>query len=355
AIIQHFQIDRVYFVGTNRSMWDNLVERFGGDDEYQLEVLEKKEGGRLREEDLKRLEGLIDRSLGGEGSRCFIVKDGENDGELWNIFEKFLEVLDHVERGDLLYLDITHLFRSLSVMSFVIAEFGKIVHEIEIGGVFYGMFKKGEPSKLINVAMFFQFLEWAKAFDELDRFASFKRLISLTQGRIPPNAHSIINGIEWACSIANMSEIYRNLQRLATHLYFEESEDRVISFLAPRFKEFVRRLNKRSLGEFQFALAQFFSERENSALGYVALAEAIVTKIGEEWRLDEKALQDQKEREKIREWIREGFAREFPKSHPGRQLATFSSKIGTTRNNICHQLENSKNAKHDLDLENLPH
>ncbi|MRJ03025.1 MAG: hypothetical protein GXO19_00100, partial [Epsilonproteobacteria bacterium] len=180
------------------------------------------------------------------------------------------------------------------------------------------------------------------------------RLISLIQGRIPPNAHSVINGIEWAFSIANMSEIYRNLQRLATHLhYFEESEDRVISFLAPRFKEFVRRLNKRSLGEFQFALAQFFSERENSALGYVALAEAIVTKIGEKWGLDEKALQDQKEREKIKEWIRGGFAREFPSSHPRRQLATLYSKVGTIRNNICHQLENSKNAKHDV--ENLPH
>ncbi len=38
------------------------------------------------------------------------------------IFEKFLEILDMVNSKDELYFDITHLFRSVSVMSFIMAE-----------------------------------------------------------------------------------------------------------------------------------------------------------------------------------------------------------------------------------------
>jgi CRISPR-associated Csx2 family protein len=354
AIIKHFGIDRVYFIGTNKSMWDNLVERFGGDEEYMLEILEKKEEGNLTEEDLIKLGELIDNSLNGKGSRCFIVKDGENEEELWHIFEKFLEILDNLEEKDEVYFDITHLFRSLSVMSFVMAEFGSITHNINVKGMFYGMLKKDEPSKLINVAMFFEFLEWAKAFDELDRFASLDRLVLLANNKVSSNAYSVLQRMEEAFNIANMSAIYKEIQRLKTHLkYFEENENRIISFLAPRFREFIRRLDKKSLGDFQFALAEFFAERNNSALGYVALAEAIVTKIGEKQGLSEEDIKKEDVRKEIKNWIKEGFSKEFPYSHPRKKFADmFFNKINKIRNNICHQLENSKNAKHDI--ENLP-
>ena len=354
AIIQHFGIDRVYFIGTNKSMWDNLVDRFGGSKKYMLEILNKKEKESLKEEDLDKLGELFDRHLNGSGSRCFIVKDGENEEELWSIFEKFLEILDNLNEKDEVYFDITHLFRSLSVMSFVMAEFGSITHNIDIKGMFYGMLKRNEPSKLINVAMFFEFLEWAKAFDELDRFASLDRLVKLANKKVSSNAYSVLQRMEEAFNIANMSLIYNEIQRLKTNLkYFEESEDKIISFLAPRFKDFINSLDKKSLGDFQFALAEFFTERNNAALGYVALAEAIVTKLGENQGINEENIKKENVRKEIKNWIIEGFSKEFPYSHPRKKFADmFFNKINKIRNNICHQLENSKNAKHDI--ENLP-
>ncbi len=41
------------------------------------------------------------------------IEDGENEDELWRVFEKFLEILDDVDSKDELYFDITHLFRSV--------------------------------------------------------------------------------------------------------------------------------------------------------------------------------------------------------------------------------------------------
>ena len=34
AIIQHKNIEKVFFIGTNKSMWDNIAETFKSDDDY---------------------------------------------------------------------------------------------------------------------------------------------------------------------------------------------------------------------------------------------------------------------------------------------------------------------------------
>lgn len=352
AIIQHFNIDRVYFIGTNKSMWDNLIERFNGDEEYMLEILEKKEKN-LQESDLEKLNRLIDESLKGKGSKCYLIKDGENEEELWQIFEKFLDILKSIDEKDEVYFDVTHLFRSVSLMSFIIAEFGQIAFDMKIGGMFYGMLKKNEPSKLIDVKMFFEFLEWAKAFEELDKFASLDRLVKLSTGKLPKNAFGVISGMKEAFNIANMSAIYKEIQRLKTHLkYFEENENKIIKLFSPRLQEFIKNFDKKSLGDFQFALAEFFAERNNSALAYIALAEAIVTKIGEKKGLNENELTSKEEREIIKKEIFRS-KKDYPYSHPKRKFAELFIKVNNIRNNIAHQLENSKNAKHDI--ENLPH
>ena len=353
AIIQHFNIERVYFIGTNKSMWDNLVERFGGDDEYMLEILEKKESGVLSEKDLEKLNLLIDRSLG-EGSKCYIVKDGETENELWEIFEKFLKIVDSINEGDEVYFDVTHLFRSVSLMSFIIAEFGQIAFNMKIAGMFYGMLKRNEPSKLIDVKMFFEFLEWAKAFEELDKFASLDRLVKLSNGKLNNNAYSVISRMEEAFNIANMSAIYNQIQRLKNHLnYFKENENKIIKILSPKLEYFVNIFDKKSLGDFQFALAEFFSQRNNSALAYIALAEAIVTKIAEKKGLKGVEVTKKENRDLIKKEIFNGFDKKlYPYGHYRRKFAELFSKINNIRNNIAHQLETSKNPKNDI--ENLP-
>jgi len=354
AIIQHFNIERVYFIGTNKSMWDNLVERFGGDDEYMLEILEKKESGILSEKDLEKLNLFIDSDLKGSGSKCYIVKEGETEEELWEIFEKFLKIVDSIKGEDEIYFDVTHLFRSVSLMSFIIAEFAQIVLNMKIGGMFYGMLKKNEPSKLIDIKMFFEFLEWAKAFEELDKFASLDKLVKLSNGKISKNAYSIISRMEEAFNIANMSAIYNQIQRLKNHLnYFRENDNKIIKLLSPKLEHFVNIFDKKSLGDFQFALAEFFSQRNNSALAYIALAEAIVTKIAEKKGLKGIELTKKENRDLIKKEIFEGFDKTlYPYNHYRRKFAELFSKVNDIRNNIAHQLESTKNPKHDI--ENLP-
>ncbi len=348
AIIQHFGIEKVYFIGTNKSMWDNLVDRFRGEDEYMFEILAKKDDESLTEKDLEKLNNLIDTYLNSNGSKCYIVKDGENEEELWEVFDKFLEILNSLDKNDEIYFDVTHLFRSVSLMSFVMAELGQIIFDMKIAGMFYGMLKKNEPSLLINVAMFFEFLEWAKAFEELDKFASIERLLKLSNGVITNNAYSVIARLEEAFNIANMSAIYDGIKRLKTHLdYFKNSENKMIKFLSPRLEEFIKLLDKKTLGDFQLALAEFFANRNNTALAYIALAEGIVTKI-----LEKREIENTKENRELLKKEIFSYFKEYPYGHSKRKFAEFFAKVNNIRNNIAHQLENNKNAKHDI--ENLP-
>jgi len=347
AIIEHFKIDRVFFIGTNQSMWDNMAEYFNSDEDYIFHILEKKESKNLTEQDLEKLNTFINNKLNSNGSKCYIIKDGENEDELWSVFEKFLEILENIKDNDEVYFDITHLFRSVSVMSLVMAEFGKTYKNYKIAGLFYGMLKKNEPSLIINVAMFFELLEWAKAIEEIENFASFDRFVKLSQDRIEKNGHNKLVNLKDSFNIANMTAIYNSINQLKSHLkYFSENENKIIRLITPRFEQFIKRFSKNSLSEFQFELAKFFSQKHNFALAYIALAEAIVTSICEKKGLDANIKEN---RDQAKEIIKEGFDKSYPYSHPKKKFANmFTNQINKIRNNIAHQLETTKNPKDDI-------
>ena len=91
--------------------------------------------------DISRVNTQIDNYLQSKGSQCFIIQYGIDEQELWDNFGYFLEIIDHMQDGDEVYLDITHSFRSLSLMSFVMSEFAKIHKNFKISGVYYGIFE----------------------------------------------------------------------------------------------------------------------------------------------------------------------------------------------------------------------
>jgi len=346
AIIKHFSIEKVFYIGTSQSMWDNIAEYFE-DDELALELIEKKDQNTLKETELEKLNHLIDTKLKNNGSKCFIVKDGENEDELWSMFEKFLEILESIDDNDEVYFDITHLFRSVSVMSFIIAEFGKTYKNFTIGGFFYGMLKINEPSKIIDVRIFFELLEWAKAIEEIEKFASFNRFVMLSEEKIEKNGLNTLNRLKDAFGIANMSAIYNSLNNIKNHLeYFEKNELKVIKLLSPRIEKFIVDLSAKSLSDFQFKLAKFFADKNNYALAYIALAEAVVSYICEKRGLNVNSKDGRDEAKAI---IKGGFDKSYPYSHPKKKFANmYINQINKIRNNIAHQLETTKNPKDDI-------
>jgi len=345
AIIEHYGIEKLFLIGTNQSMWDNMAEEYGASEEYFLELVEKKEQKNLIEKDLEPLGNLFEQKLG-KKSQCFIIEDGENEEELWAIFDKFLEILEYIDDKDELYFDITHLFRSVSVMSFIFAEFGQIYKNYTLSGIFYGMLRTNEPSIIINVSIFFELLDWAKAIYEIENFASFDRFLQLAQGKMDKNGYNALQRTNEAFSIANLSAIHTTIKNLAKHLnYLEENDNKIIKLISPKVKEFIKQLNKNNLSEFQFAIAKFFADKNNYALAYIALTEAVITTVCEKKNLD---VNDKDDREKAKDIIYE--FKDFPYgSNENKFSYIYFQQINKIRNDIAHQLHTTKNPKDGIE------
>ncbi len=129
VIVEHYGIEKIYFIGTNKSMWDNLYIQYGGEDEeYFLMLSEKKEKGTLEVRDLERLEKLLDKILKKTGSKCFFLKYDKNDtDEIWGNFTNLLKIQKLLQNEDRVVLDITHGFRYMPIFNIFKYSFETIV------------------------------------------------------------------------------------------------------------------------------------------------------------------------------------------------------------------------------------
>src|SRR5690606_7835290 len=66
------------------------------------------------------------------------IPEGHNEEELWEIFKT---ILDQLEEGDEIILDITHSFRYLPMLTFIIINYARIVKKCSLKAVYYGAFE----------------------------------------------------------------------------------------------------------------------------------------------------------------------------------------------------------------------
>jgi len=183
VLVKHLDIDKVIFIGTNKSMWDNLYYSFDGADENYLDNLscKKSEDKGISSDDLSGLNNAVDKYLNGNGSYSIILNYSKhNSDEIWDNFEILLTIKEILNNGDEVFLDITHGFRYMPILNIFLLEFISIYDtpSINIGGVFYGLFS-GDTSEIVNFKIFFDLLEWSKAINMFKYNSNAEQLIYL--------------------------------------------------------------------------------------------------------------------------------------------------------------------------------
>ncbi|MDR1912831.1 MAG: TIGR02221 family CRISPR-associated protein [Helicobacteraceae bacterium] len=337
AMIAHYGIDRLFVIGTAESMWDNLAEIFESDDEVYYEILRQKEKKTLTQDSLNDLNNSIVKKLGSAGSKCFLVIDGKSKNELWDIFGSFIEILDLLNDGDEVYFDITHLFRSHSIMSFVMSQFGQTYKKFKIAGFFYGMLVKDEPSPIINLREFYKFAEWSNAINMLNSYGngdSLKMLLNDSdESKEIKNAFSEFSD---ALSIADMGSMQQSFKRLAGQIKaFENSNNHIVKILSKQLVRFIKRFDvDESLSKFQFQLAKWYAESANYAMAYITLTEAAISVKCEVNGYDSTKKDDRDKAKK------ELFSLKDWKSSLQEQnkIGNAFSKVSNIRKNIAHKI-----------------
>lgn len=339
VLTDHFKIDKVFMIGTSKSIWDSVYSAFGGKDEdYELDIYDKKENSLIVESDLVELNNQLNIALSTIGSQCHIVKYGINPAELMDNFNIFINIGNQLEEGDEVYLDITHSFRSLAMMSFIMLEFAKEIKNrgFVLKGVFYGMLEYLEEKTNINktapivdLSIFFEMMDWIKAVNSFKLNGDAFQLLELLDSKEDFKREELkkeLRHFSDATNMANLSAVRQYVQRVKEKLVIlEHSESVALSLLSKDIIDFVTRLDKNNFSEFQLEMAKWFYENRKYGLSYLALAESIVSKICELKGYENK-VNDFDIRKAAKEtWI---------KDH---EIFCLYHTINKIRNNVAHQ------------------
>lgn len=105
---------------------------------------------------------------------------GKNKDELWEIFEKLLECVDE---GDEVYIDVTHGFRSLPMLMLVAVPYLRLLKKVDVKAITYGAFeaKNADGSvPVFDLTDFITLMDWTNAarnFVNYGRFDDCRKLL----------------------------------------------------------------------------------------------------------------------------------------------------------------------------------
>ncbi len=117
------------------------------------------------------------------------IPDGKNQNEIWEIFEI---VYNQLEKGDELYFDITHSFRTLPMLNMVLISYAKLLKNITVKGIFYGAFeaKYDNNGQLLapiwDLTAFSELQDWTSAVDGFIKYGNSDALAEISRDKIKP-------------------------------------------------------------------------------------------------------------------------------------------------------------------------
>jgi CRISPR-associated DxTHG motif protein len=276
-----------------------------------------------------------------------MVNYGENEEQMWDNFEIMYKINQYINEGDEVYLDITHAFRSLPILLFIVMEFMQMMREdFELSGLLYGMLSDKE-SPVIDLKIFFELLAWAKAVNNFKKYANSEQLVKLMmKNDVNENARKVFHQLGQNLRIANMASLWQFIRGTNKKIkYIEQSNNKIVKLLSNDILEIVKRLDKEKMSDFQYELALWFYENKNYALSYMALGEAIVTKTCE-LKLPDNNAEDKVTREEAKRRIDHPYDKYYWQGGDNKDT------ISEIRNNIAHQLNNRKD-KVNQDIDKL--
>ena len=340
VLVNHLDIDKLFVLGTGGSAWDTITNRYGADDATSLELMEKLEKSEVSQDDLQEMGELIDKHFGINGSKAWIIEYGIDQKELWHNFEIFLEVGRMIEDGDEVYLDITHSFRSLPMMSFVMMEFASQISEIDfkLAGIYYGMYEYSKDPRnieggtpIVDIGIIYELHQWIRAIDAMKNYGNLEPLVKLMDEwyNDEEDAEKVFVQLNNTIKMANLASIKQFVGSARKKINrLKNSNNPVVGLLSKDIEDFVQRLDKEKMSDFQYELAKWFYDNKQYALSYMALAEAVITKACE---IKGYNISSKEGREAGKNYIKQTkyddyFSQKYPNS------------VSRIRNNIAHQL-----------------
>ncbi|WP_448572255.1 TIGR02221 family CRISPR-associated protein [Trichothermofontia sp.] len=289
VLYKHLQIDSIIFIGTVKSMWEEVYRFFceekllSFDQDYWFDLAKKIDQldhkSSLEEIDLSSVEAVL-----GNRSKCLLIRYGLTEDEIWLNLEKIVEAIQELQEGDEVYLDITHSFRSLSIFQFlsVLLIYDLFPEkQIKISGVYYGMLDVSSEfdgkTPIINLMPLFDMAQWIKGIYNLNQFGNGYLIANLLRDRELPDLARRIEDFSDVVNINYLSNISQKATDLRSGL--NQNLPTPLSYLKPEIDRFTRNFFGGNIpsSKLQLQVAKWYFENRRYATGYITLAEALIT------------------------------------------------------------------------------
>ncbi|MBW4669847.1 MAG: TIGR02221 family CRISPR-associated protein [Cyanomargarita calcarea GSE-NOS-MK-12-04C] len=350
VLYEHFNLDGIIFIGTVKSMWEEIYRFFCDkngltmDGEYWLDLACKSDTFNNESEldslDLSKVEQVL-----GNHSKCILTKYGLNETELWDNFDKIFEIVNFLNKDDEIYIDITHSFRSLSLFLFLTVTFIQdLVPEknIKIAGVYYGMLDVTRElgyTPVVDLKSLFDMTSWIKGAYSLQSYGDGNFIAELLKSQSEEQLANQIKELSESLNINNVNAIKQKSSTLRASLQRTVPKT-PFKYLIKTLENFVKKFARSSIqeSEYQLELAGWYFENFRYATGYITLAEAIITYVCE---VEGRDIRNRNVREEMKDILHGRDVRDS-------KLAQLYFQVNPIRKSIAHALLEEGNQAPDV-------
>ncbi len=161
------------------------------------------------------------------------IKSGKNQAELWEIFETIASSLNE---NDEVVFDITHAFRSLPLLSFLVIAFLRETKNIKLKAILYGAFEakykddKGlETTPVFDLSPFIELLDWLSATKQFKNTGNANFLVELLHSSQDTRLSTSISALSDSLRLLRPSSVMDKSLILSKQLSNEENRKRIKS------------------------------------------------------------------------------------------------------------------------------
>ncbi|WP_429191726.1 CRISPR-associated protein Csx20 [Fusobacterium sp. PH5-44] len=391
ALEDHFNIDKVFYIGTLGSMWENVYAHYceksdkNKNEEYMNEELfgkianffsftqEEQQSKPLDWIDMKEFINYFDGKV-----VPVVTRYGLNDEENYENFDKILEIINSLNDGDELYLDITHSFRSNAFWIFLVLNYINDVldSKVKIKYISYGMFEARYKSEngtelvpVIDLQIFFTLMKWIKGANSFSNFGNVDLIEELLKEDKRNEDIKIKDGLKKlsdALSMNYVTEIKNTLEELRRNMkkieLMEGPAKAIIPKVIRKFLDYFSGVKENY--EILLRLSEWHYEEKRYGIAYVNLIEALREFIFVNYAIKKGKIEAKKS---ISETEKQGYISSWKglveitivrnknliKNDNERKILEFYhlyDDCRKVRNGLAHSVDGFKNSKKDIEL-----
>lgn len=308
---KHYQIDKIIYIGTTGSMWDNLYEfhcrdikEAEYDQKYHLDLMEAINDSNM-DTDVKTFNlSKFNETFKGEVIGI-VTKYGMNEIEIFENFNLIIQLQDELKDGDEIYLDITHSFRSNAFWMFLVMNYLTDVanKNIKVKAITYGMYeaKKDNITPVVDLNAFYKILQWIKGANAFKEYGnSYTLLEDIENEDLRAKMENLSNALNMNY-IASLRDSINSLKKMESQLNNLEGP---AALLIPKVvKDFLKTFDVNDKDYiFQAKLAKWHFEEKRYAMAAININEAIINFVMNIFEF-EKSKKASKANDCAKEWL----------------------------------------------------